>query len=147
MSDTPPLLGGDHHALGGYARELADRMGMRDWTVRVDAVPADDDNAGECRVTYGQRRATLRVSADWATRAPDDLRNTICHELLHCHLEPVTWAINNGQVPLGSTAFVIFEGAFRDAMELAVDGIATAWAETLPLPVRKADAGPEGDAS
>lgn len=129
------IFNGDRDELGKYVREMADLCGLRDWTVRVDMDPCDEDNAGECRVIYGRKYGIVRVSHDWAEKPPEELRNTIIHELLHMHCEPMMWAVNNVQVPLGSVAFGILDGSFRDALEVAVDSIATAWAETLPLPI------------
>lgn len=130
------ILNGDHHELGQYVREIADLCGLRDWTVRVDVATADDNHAGECAVTYGRKFGTVRLAEDWASEEPDTVRQTVVHELLHMHTEPIFWAVNNAQDVLGTATFTVLEGGVRDALEVAIDGIATAWAETLPLPVK-----------
>lgn len=45
------------------------------------------------------------------------------------------WAVNNVQSLVPSTTVIVIAGAYRDACEVATDGIAQAWAETLPLPI------------
>lgn len=131
------ILKGDRDELGKYMRELADLMGLRDWTVNVlDEAPDDDHHAADVEVRYGRRWANVRLASDWASERPESLRATCVHELLHCHLKPTEWALNNAQLPLGTLAFGILEGAYNDALEVAVDAIATSWAETLPLPVK-----------
>lgn len=132
------IFGGDVKELSVYVRELADLMGLRDWTIQVE-VGGDDlvGYAGRCNVPYGQKFATIRLAPSWAKETWSELRNTCVHELIHCHMMPIRWSINNVQNHLSPSMFDMFTGSYTDFEELAVDGIATAWAETLPLPIKK----------
>lgn len=138
-----PLLDGDRHQLGEYMREMADLMGLRDWYLAVSSdppksEPIDDTHTvqAECSVNYGRKSAVIAFAANWAEWDTEELRRVVAHELIHCHTEPMRWAINNTRLPLGMTAFLMLEGAFQDAHEVAIDAIACAWAERLPLPVK-----------
>lgn len=134
MSDDG-ILGGDRHALGDYMREIANLMGLRDWYLFLSSNdPEDDDAMACCEVAYGQKSATLCFHHSWPAWSMDELKATVVHELLHCHTEPMRWAVNNARDPLGFMLFGVVEGAFIDALEVAVDGVARAWAEHLPDP-------------
>lgn len=131
------ILNGNRQDLGEYMRVLADLMGLRDWTVNVLPTPCDTEYAAQVEVRYGRKFANVQFADDWANVSPESLRATCVHELLHCHLKPTEWALNNVQFTLGSLAFGVLEGAYTDALEVAVDAIASEWAKTLPLPVKE----------
>ncbi len=130
------ILDGDQEKLGEYVREMADLCGLRDWTVQVDTTPAEDHEAGTCRVTYGRKFGMIRMASDWSGENAESIRQTVTHELLHMHAESVFWSLNNVQDVLGSSAFTVLEGSVRDALEVMVDSVATVLAERLPLPVK-----------
>lgn len=142
------LLNGDQHEIGAYVREMADLMGLRDWTVQTDVADNVEitnhryvrGNPGASSlVIHGRRAVTVTLRSDWPEWDASDMRQTIAHELVHAHVVVMVWAFNNVQAVIGSTAlFEMADSAFDDAHELAVDAIATAWAETLPLPVKEA---------
>lgn len=125
--------------LGGYMRDLADIMGLRDWTISLEHAPPSSEPhdghkvQGECAVNYGRKSATISICPDWPEDDPEEVRRVVVHELLHCHVEPVQWAFNNAANRLGFEAGSVAREAFTDAFEVAIDGIAVAWAESLPM--------------
>lgn len=130
------IFDGDREQLGHYVREMADLCGLRDWTFRVDeGEPGNEHWSGSCEVVYGRKYAIIRFAPGWADQAPEDLRNTCVHELIHCHVKPMEWTVNNTQDHLPPAMFGMLTAGYSDSEELAVDGIATAWAERLPLPM------------
>jgi hypothetical protein len=141
-----PIFGGKKADLDQYVRGIADLCGLRDWTIRVDtsASPTGDNHLyqqGETGATaaipHGRKYITITLRDDWMQERPDDLRQTIVHELMHAHSEPMAWAFNNLQsVTGGGVLFQTLDCAFDDAHEMMVDAVATAWAEALPLPVK-----------
>lgn len=142
------ILGGDRNQLGAYIREIANLMGLRDWRLVLadeppqtadadDMLRREDDTAGAyVEVIYGRKLATVSIASTWPQWDPEELRVVVVHELVHCHVEPMRWAFNNVRSITPQTMYQVMYEAFRDAMEPSVDGIATAWAETLPLPIR-----------
>lgn len=135
------VLNGDRDELGRYVRHVADLCGLRDWHLVIAHKPIEqsrDDtdhwDLAYCAVTYGRKKATIGFAEDWAAWSESDLRMVVTHELVHCHVEPMRWALNNVKSVTGPGIYEVISDAFSDAMELAVDAIATAWAETLPLP-------------
>lgn len=132
-----PVLNGDRHELGEYIRDLADLMGLRDWYISMkQGDPEDQIHGAECDVRYGQKCAEIAFRSDWVEWDADEVRWLAVHELLHCHMEPMRWAVNNTKFTVGDSAFNVIGNSFLDAMELALDGIAREWSKTLPLPIK-----------
>ena len=132
------LLDDSRDELGQYIREMADLMGLRDWHLIIADDPLIDDPDANARVSvvFGQKRASIEFPPDWAERDADGFRRTICHELVHCHLWSMEQRVDDLCGVLGSAAYMVASNAMKEAHELATDGIASAWAETLPLPIR-----------
>jgi hypothetical protein len=116
----------DRHRLTAYLRILADRMGLRDWTVDILDETATEGVYAEVSCLEGRKFARLRFDYAWADLSPEDLRQTCCHELLHCHLAPLQAELERRLKPSSyATAEML--------MEYAIDGIADAWESCLPL--------------
>jgi hypothetical protein len=140
------IFNGNREQLGRYVRELADRMGLMDWKLKLgDGRPPRDsddpppyreaENDAACvHIVYGRKVAVVWFADDWADWEMGELRQTATHELVHCHLQGMQWALNNVQELVPAMTMNVVNGAFRDMCEIATDGIAMAWAETLPLP-------------
>ncbi len=125
----------NRHWLEPYVRDMADRMGLRDWKITILDEPSDDDAAGgQCDLVYGRKVADLKIRVP---SAPEELRHVVVHELLHCHAALLDWNANSIEKALSPQAFDLWHYGFEDAQEIMIDGIATAWAETLPLPVHE----------
>jgi hypothetical protein len=131
------ILDGDRDELGKYVREIADLVGLRDWVVGVadDTPDREDANAQAC-VPFGRRAVMIKFSPGWADRDPDELRQTVVHELVHCHLWSLDQRICDLHGIIGSAAYEVLEKAHHENLEHAVDAIALAWSETLPLPIK-----------
>lgn len=139
------IFDGDRDELVRYVREMADMMGLRDWMVGIADDPPPDDANAQVDVPFGRRCAMIRFSSAWSNRDPEELRQTVAHELVHCHIWSLEQRICDIASLVGSDTRNLAENVYRETMELAVDAIATAWAETLPLPVKEAEQ--EGEAA
>ena len=109
-----------------YVRQLADTLRLRDWRIEVyEDAPADSTATASCCPVQGRKFAVIRLGESFLTDPPDDQRHTLTHELLHCHLGPMTRMIeaHDGLPPAANLA-----------MEYCVDGLADAIAPLLPLP-------------
>ena len=140
------IFKGKKKRLDRYVRHMADLVGLRDWTLRVDVVSVVNATnhkyqGGECgasiEVSHGRKYAIIEIREDWATWDKDELRRLLTHELMHAHTAPMLWALHNIQAVTGGALFEALDNAFDDAHESAVDAIATEWAEFLPLPVKE----------
>ena len=109
-----------------YVRQIAELMGLSHWTVRVIDRPSGDDHADVDRIN-GRYLAIIQFGSAFLRDTPEGQRDTVVHELLHCHLamqDYVAW--ENLPDPL--------KPVFRKANEYAVDLMARAWSALLPLP-------------
>lgn len=112
---------------GGYARRLADSMGLRDWSVHVlSGRPGDDENASICCL-WGRRVAEIKLSDDWFADDPPRQRQALVHELIHAHLASMHWLVQDALEPS-------LHPAYELTLEYAIDAMAEAWAPFLPLP-------------
>lgn len=123
----------ERRELNAYIRELADLMGLRDWTFDLAAQPSKSDTYASIHCVHGQRHAKLKLCREFRTLTPAYQRATLVHELVHCHVEDADeLARTLATEELGRQAAKTFERAFELALEHAVDGIAEAWAPKLP---------------
>jgi hypothetical protein len=109
-----------------YARDLADRLGLRDWRVAVSDDPPEDPGAtASIECVEGRRLAILRLSDRFLAGRPADQRQTVTHELIHCHLAPLDQVV---------MAAGLSDPWVRVILEYAIDGLAAAVAPMLPIP-------------
>lgn len=120
-------------SLDRYIRKLADLCGLKDWKVTLEDEHPGDGNLGACECVYGRKVARVRIAEHDTI---EELRHTIVHELLHCHLDPCRLPIENIRNTLGQSLYDVTHGAFVDFIEYGTDAIASAWAPLLPLPER-----------
>lgn len=131
------IFDGDRVQLGLYLRELADLMGLRDWTINLMHDTPDNPHHAACvDVRYGRKVANISFEENWAGSDPETLRETCVHELLHCHINRVRNPLDNIEHGIGQLLYNTTYNALTDYIEDATDAIATEWARTLPLPVK-----------
>lgn len=122
-------------AIDGYLRQLADVMGLKDWEIHLQRKRPDNPNHAACiQSIYGRRHANVWVDDAFLDDAPESQRETLTHELLHLHINPIKHALQNARSNLGEHTYGVVEGMMDDATEFAVDGIARVLAAYLPLP-------------
>lgn len=127
--------------MGRYIREMADLMGLRDWRFDLNYYPPTDDGAfAEIAPDDGKQSATIRFGADFPTYDREQQRAIVVHELVHCHLDLIQQQARK-DLPrlLGQPAYDAFFPSFVRGIERGVEGIAQAWAVTLPLPPKQED--------
>lgn len=111
---------------------MADRMKLADWTFRLLNQPAAEGSFADISCAEKRKAAVVRVCPQFHEIDPDEQRHTICHELIHAHLHPIHSAVTDLEGILGHEAYRVFYDRFIEALEYAVDGIADAFAPTLP---------------
>lgn len=110
-----------------YVASMARLMGLSDWVLIVSNEDPPEGSSGAVGCTPGRKVATIYFSESFYDDDDADQRNTVVHELLHCHhAHPDHIAVEcleRGE-----------RDAWRLAMEYSVDAVATSWAKLLPLP-------------
>ena len=110
-----------------YVREVANRMELRDWWLFLSHEPANEGCNAQIQCVRARKSATIRIAPDFHLWSREDQRQTIVHELVHCHFAPffnVVYRI------LPKKARELFE----EAVEYAVDPLADVIAKGMPLP-------------
>jgi hypothetical protein len=120
--------------LPSYINDLCEVLGLRDWEVIVKDTPSDTNNLAQVEVIYGQRRAYLRFAKDFAEVAPHKQRDTVVHELLHCHLHNIWDTYNSLSESMTNPIHELANKFIVRDIEFAVDAITGAWSRSLPLP-------------
>ena len=122
--------------VGEYLRELADQLGIRDWTLQVmHDEPSREIVGAAVQCVYGQREAEFKFRRDFPTHTPEVQRSTLIHELVHIPFEQARQYADE-VLPdlLGKPASLAFMEAWRQLNEHAVDHIARTIAPGFPLP-------------
>lgn len=114
-------------AFAAYLRELADRMGLKDWEITVKDGPPDDRSA-RCSVwmRYGGKQARTYLSEEFLRGTPEEQRADLVHELVHLHFAAMDGVVEDALSPE-------MYRAYQRLWEYGIDGIAEAWAPSLPL--------------
>lgn len=121
--------------LTDYVGDLADRLHLADWHIAVNFdVPAAEDAYAEIVPHSNQRRAEIRVGSSFDSLDLAGVRQTLVHELLHCHLfAPHHLAEELLMASAGKRSSLALI-ALNSAVEQATDAIAEAMAAMIPLP-------------
>lgn len=122
--------------IGKYARQLADLLGLRDWTINLMHEFADDTADASILTVYGQKVANVYLAEDWESFSPERQRSVMIHELLHCHINAVREPVDHIQDIVGTMVYQPLFNSVTQRLEFAVDGITLAIAQYYPLPKR-----------
>lgn len=117
-----------------YVQRLARHLELRDWRFYVDRTPCDEDCAAQVEIAYGQRHATIRLTSEWSSYTPEKQRQTLTHELIHCHLNDIQQVVLDLAMVLGHAAYHVVASNHHHRLELATEALANALAPHLPLP-------------
>jgi hypothetical protein len=113
---------------GSYVRELADLMGLRDWTVHVSPdLPDNPKHGAEADCTFGRKIVSVAFSDAFFRTSRDSQRATVCHELVHAHIAQLHHLLHRILPDPQWEPYYV-------AMEYAVDAMAESWSVHLPLP-------------
>lgn len=127
------LTKAERKIVGDYVRRAADEMELRDWTLDIGHAPSDEDTDAQIRCTYGRKHATIFFAAGFRGYDADRQRQTVAHELVHCHLHAACDQVNNDLATLlGKPAETAFKTSFERSLEYGVDALADAIAKHLP---------------
>jgi hypothetical protein len=132
----------DRKELGRYVRAVADEMGLRDWTLNLEVdSPDTPDGAPDgmrwgasCEPVPGRKAATITFDPCHREAQPEDLRETVVHELTHCHFFGVWDTIRRDLLrSLGQDSYDLFTAGVERHMEYGIDAIAEVIAKQMPL--------------
>lgn len=114
-------------------------MGLSEWKIDLNDKPCSSDALGECDIIYGQHRATIALNKNYKKEKAESLRNTVVHELLHCHMSPITESAGQVMEPFeddihGRKIVQATINAIEYQTERVIDLIAEVVSPIMPLP-------------
>ena len=118
-----------------YVRDLANRMGLRDWAFEIPRTQPDDTEANAAIFcAFGRKHGEIRLSDSFLEDStPEEQRQTLCHELAHALFAPMHQFLRD---TLDEHAFK----AYLLLFEYGIDATADALAPHMPLPLTTAKA-------
>ena len=94
MSKNTPLVQPIDPWIQRYANKLKNMMGLSHWTIHMSPKPCNVDALGETEVIHAQNLATIYLHKDFRKDKPEDIRATMVHELLHCHMSHISEVVH-----------------------------------------------------
>ena len=122
-----------------YVILIKKMLRLSDWTIIMQNEPCSSDCLAETDVITGQHLAKMYLSKAYTKDTPENLRATIIHELLHCHLSPISELSEEILKPLadelgGSRVIKSAINGIEYETERSIDAISEAIAIYFPLP-------------
>lgn len=135
MPKHPGLTKREFKELVKYMSHCSTQMGLKDWDLELlYTLPEHEDSGAEIEIIYAQKRGAISVAKHFRDLPLERQRQIICHEFVHCHFDGIDMLLRGQfRADVGSAYHHAFNLGYKPAQEIAVDGIATAWAEFLPL--------------
>ena len=135
-------------AFTSYVRAIMLHMGLASWELaleddRPEDDPDDSEPWGTCFVSPNKRVVHLWFSDAIASCAdPAQTRRSVVHEFIHATLAEASevWRSDlHATSALSQPVYELLHSVWRREAELAVEQMARAWAEHLPIPERPED--------
>ena len=122
-----------------YINSMKKLLHLSDWNIILKNEPCSSDALAETDVITGQHLAKIYLSKNYGKDTPENFRATIVHELLHCHLSPISELSVEILKPLadelgGSRVIKSAINGIEYETERSIDSISEAIAGFFPLP-------------
>lgn len=123
-------------ALGRYVRDMANRLGLRDWLIMLHREPPPDQSAGAyVEATPNRKYADIWVCRDFRDLPAETQRHYVVHELLHLHFcdagDHLCDLVAGGILSQASADQA--GNTLKRVIEYGVDGVAYEIARLYPL--------------
>ena len=111
-----------------YVRDIADRIGLKDWTITVPGTPPRDHADASMWMCYGRRVARVHLPDSIRHEPPEEQRDIVVHELVHLHFAAMDGTVTDWlDEDKGK--------AYNRLFEYGIDAMAAALAPHMPLPL------------
>lgn len=113
-----------------WVGESKDRLGLKDWDVRVDFInkPLDGVHA-QIQWWADQKRATVHLGTNFLKMTADDQVQTITHELLHCHSFAALAVPEHFVEAIDETVMSVLTSVLKSEIEKTTDALADVLAQ------------------
>lgn len=133
MTSPTEMTDDAYRVLVNYIRDIADKVGLKDWQFFLERVEADQGVIASVEVWGDSTTCTLWFGPPFWKYGPRMQRETVVHELVHCHTHKLVRLVKTTMTnELGNQAAHAMNFSLEQMHEMAVDGIAASWARMLP---------------
>lgn len=108
-------------------------MNLSFWRIKVREGKTSGNIFADVETAQGQNAAIHFYKGFWKL-PPDEQRETVCHELCHLILDPVSTLTDELRAGMKRSAYALFLRCFEAVGEGPVEAFARLIAPTLPLP-------------
>ena len=127
-----------------YIRWVANNLMLRDWTfIITDEPPSNPDAQATICITFGRKIAGIYLHWNWHNFEPEQQRQTIVHELLHCHFDVIQQSVDRATEMHQKDWMRILQDFHLREIEWTVDAMADIIAPFLALPEPPRNDAPE----
>jgi hypothetical protein len=120
-----------------YLRHLADLLGLRDWHITLSRAHSAHDVFAAVRVDRQKDEATVHLNDTWHGFTPEQQRQTLVHELLHCHTGRLHRVMTRLADVVDDPSMAYVKRAHDEEEEIVVQRLARIIAPYLPLPAEE----------
>ena len=116
-------------AVEDYINYLQGILRLQDWTIAIDwSKPTRKDSLATMTQMPDSKHATLRLSPEFTTQAPQLHGQILIHEMVHCHLFQLEGLAASTLSVLGDKQIAaVFNVAYTASNEVATDALADAF--------------------
>lgn len=120
-------------AIDGWLQQVAPLIGLHGWRIHLSLHVGSDSTAASSSVRANSDEVWVAVELDHAQVAERYRRATLTHELLHCHLQPLTieW-LELAEEYAPSAAVDVARSTIGGFEERTIERMAWAISEFLP---------------
>lgn len=120
-----------------YLRVLQPLMGLAHWTIEIALDPPENNAWGDVTRLSHAQDAAIRLCEDFGDLTSEQRRETMVHELLHCHLRDLIGTPAMVKQEISLPLWAALGDRMNHAEECIVDALARIIAPFLPLPEAK----------
>lgn len=135
FGDHPVVLSDDDRdRVQAWVQAVKPQLGLSGWDVAVSRHQCDPGAKASSYVLDKADESVIALAGPLADAEASDLRATLTHELLHCHLQPLIVLVQvmvAGE--LGKRTEAIMLAAVEQVEERTIERMARAIAELLPF--------------
>lgn len=149
MIDRKQMTRAEKEAVIEYVREIGNQLHLKDWEFVVYfKAPIDKEDpefewGAQADCIPGRKHCEVSFGFDVRYLEPEEFRQTVTHELLHCHFTAL-WHQPRQDLSkrLSQDTYDVFMGSYERNLEYAVDALADVLAPQMPFirwPVKSGD--------
>lgn len=117
-----------------YVQRLQSELKLAHWKISFGKTYCSDIAEAEILISPAQNTAELTLSSSWRKWSPSEMRSTITHELMHCHINSINELAEEHLEELAPKTFQERKKGLDYVNERVTDSLAEMVCNHLTLP-------------